>query len=277
MNAPTPSRLRRKLPPIAAIALTGAALALAGCGSDSEPADASTAGTTAAAEGPTVVASTGWVAAIAKLAGAGPVSIIAPSSTQHPPDYEPKPSDLAAVAGADYVLLAGFEGFADQLKAAAGGDAKVVTVGTTYDPAKLEAEIVKLGATFGTSDQAIAGGAGIRTSLEGICGDLRTKIAGADPVVVSHVFVTDWAACAGLTPAGTYGPAPITPSEVKKLTAAQPTIVFENRHMAGSGEAVAGSSGAPMIELINFPEDADLDLAAVARTDADLIAGALAP
>ncbi|MBJ7456873.1 MAG: ABC transporter substrate-binding protein [Thermoleophilia bacterium] len=275
MNAPTIGRLRRFATPIAAVALVATALGLAGCGSDDD--EPAAAATTAAAEGPSVVASTGWVAAIATLAGAGEVSIIAPSSTQHPPDYEPKPSDLAAVAGADYVLLAGFEGFAKQLTEAAGGDAKVITVATTYDPAKLEAEIVKLGTALGTADAAATGGAAIRGELEEICADLKTKVAGTPPVTVAHLFVTDWAACAGLTPAGTYGPAPITPGEVKKLSALDPALVLENLHMAGSGEAVAGSTDATMVELINFPDDADLDLAAVARTDADLIAGALAP
>ncbi|MFN8123078.1 MAG: zinc ABC transporter substrate-binding protein [Thermoleophilia bacterium] len=263
----------------AALLLSAAVTALPACGGhdDSAGHDGTTGTvhmTVSNAEGPTVVASTGWVAAIAKLAGAGDITIIAPSSVQHPPDYEPKPSDLAAVSGADIVLLAGFEGFAKQLGEAAGGK-HTVEVATTYDPAKLEAEIIKLGKHMGTEDVARENAASVRTRLEAVCADLRAEVPSPAPVVVAHMFVTEWAACAGLTPAGTYGPAPITPGEVKQLSGLGPRLVLENRHMAGSGEAVAAASGAKMVELVNFPDDGNLDLIAVAEQDAALIADAM--
>lgn len=70
---------------------------------------------------PRVVASTNWVAAFARAAGALDVTVIAPASVQHPPDYDPRPSDLAAIARADWVLLAGYEGFAKRMEEALGG------------------------------------------------------------------------------------------------------------------------------------------------------------
>ena len=72
---------------------------------------------------PRVVASTSWVAAFAKAAGIADVTLVAPANLQHPPDYDPKPSDLAAIAKADYVLVAGFEGFATRMKEASGSPA----------------------------------------------------------------------------------------------------------------------------------------------------------
>ena len=262
-----------------ALLLAAAITGLAACSDHDDEAaghdgETATHATTTATEGPSVVASTGWVAAIAKLAGAGEVTIIAPSSVQHPPDYEPKPSDLAAVDGADMVLLAGFEGFAKQLGEAAGGK-HTMEVATTYDPAKLEAQIITLGKHMKTEDVARENAARVRADLEAVCTDLRAKVPSPPPVVVAHMFVTEWAACAGLTPAGTYGPAPITPGEVTDLTAKKPALVLENRHMAGSGEAIAASSGATMVELVNFPDDGDLDLIKVAKEDAGLIAEAL--
>ncbi|MGE3328299.1 MAG: ABC transporter substrate-binding protein, partial [Acidimicrobiia bacterium] len=59
-----------------------------------------------------VVASTTWTGAYAKLAGATDIDVIAPTSVLHPPDYDPKPSDLVAAADADIVVYAEFEGFA---------------------------------------------------------------------------------------------------------------------------------------------------------------------
>lgn len=160
----------------AALLLCAAATGLAACGDhdDSAGHDGETGTvdmTVTTAEGPTVVASTGWVAALAKLAGAGDITIIAPSTVQHPPDYEPKPSDLAAVADADIVLLAGFEGFAEQLGEAAGGK-HTMEVATTYDPAKLEAQIITLGEHMGTEEVAKENAAEVRARLEGICTEL---------------------------------------------------------------------------------------------------------
>ena len=42
-----------------------------------------------------------------------------PTSVHHAPDYDPKPSDLTAVAEADFVLYAPFEPFAAKIKEAA--------------------------------------------------------------------------------------------------------------------------------------------------------------
>lgn len=228
----------------------------------------------ASAAGPTVVASTTWVAAIARLAGAVKVTTIAPPNLQHPPDYEPKASDLLAIRKADYVLVAGYEGFAPQVRKAAGGTAPIVTVATTYDPAALAASVKALGARFGTAKVAAANAASIRAALTKVCTALRAKVSGSSAVVVSHVVVADWAACAGLRPAGVFGPAPITPGQVTTLAKADPTVVFESWNMAGSGEAITGSTGASMVELENFP-DGRLDLVAVARKNASAIARTL--
>jgi zinc transport system substrate-binding protein len=97
-----------------------------------------------------IVASTSWVAAFAKAAGATAITVIAPSSLQHPPDYDPKPSDLAAIADADFVLMAGFEGFAAKMKEAVGADeTKLITVATENSPDGIHKEVTRLGALFG--------------------------------------------------------------------------------------------------------------------------------
>lgn len=255
----------------AALALLPALLLLAACGSG----DDTTAPATTPSDGaPSVVASTSWVAAIARAAGAGRVTAIAPNNVQHPPDYEPKPSDLAAVADADFVVLAGFEGFAEQLKAAAGSDAQVITIEPSYDVAKLDAQIKTLAQAFGTSESAQANATKLEADLTAVSDQLKADLAGAKPVVVSHLFATEWAAFAGLEPAGTYGPEPITASQTAELAGLKPAFVFENTHMAGSGAAVADAAGAKEVDLVNFPGD-DLDLVAVAEKNADAIRAAI--
>ena len=104
-----PNSTRRSA--LAVLVVIGALVAGACSSSDGEDATTTTSGsetTDAAADAPKVVVSTTWVGAIAKMAGATDITVIAPSNIQHPPDYDPKASDLAALSDADYVVLAGF-------------------------------------------------------------------------------------------------------------------------------------------------------------------------
>lgn len=221
-----------------------------------------------------IVASTSWVAAFAKAAGATDITVIAPANVQHPPDYDPKPADLAAIAEADYVLLAGFEGFAARMQEAVGGDsARLITVQTENSPAAISAEVTRLGELFGTQEQAAAYLANFTAEYERLAGEVRAAVGASDAVVVAQAFVVPWVAFAGLEPAGTYGPMPLSPAELKALADLRPSVVFENVHMGG-GAPVVEATGAQQIDLVNFPA-ADLDLLAVFETNAERIAAAL--
>lgn len=224
--------------------------------------------------GPKIVASTSWVAAFAAAAGATDITVIAPSNLQHPPDYDPKPSDLLAVADADYVLLAGFEGFAARMQEAVGGDLdKIVMVMTENAPATIYAEVTRLAELFGTQAAAAAYLANFDQEYERLSTAVQAKVGTAKPVVVAQLFAAPWVYFAGLEPVGTYGPMPMTPAELKTLTGAQPQFVFENVHMGG-GDPVVEATGAVKIDLLNFPGD-DLDLLKVFATNAERISAAL--
>ena len=82
-----------------------------------------------------VLASTTWVAALAEAAGAQNVRILAPAKLRHPPEYELKPSDLALVSKADYVLYAGWERFAEKLTETVGSaGVRLVRVNAENNP-----------------------------------------------------------------------------------------------------------------------------------------------
>ncbi len=263
-----------------------AIVSLSACGSDdtekSADTSADTTTTTAAEheehgehEGPHVLASTSWVGAIAKLAGAHDVTVVAPSNLQHPPDYDPKPSDLAKAADADFVLLAGFEGFATRLKEAAGSDAEVITVEPAYAPDKIEAQVQELAAKWGTEEHSAEHFEEYRAAYEKASEATKSAIAGATPVVVAQAYVAEWAVFAGLTPAGVYGEMNMpTPDDVAKLVALKPAFVFENSHMPMGADLVS-ASGATKVELVNFPGD-DLDMMKVIETNQATITKALA-
>ena len=261
------------------------ALLLAACGSDGgsdagtdDATDAGEETTTTVADegeaaGPKVVASTSWVGGIAKLAGADDITVIAPSNVQHPPDYEPTASDLAALAEADVILLAGFEGFADRLREAAGSDAEVIEVTTAYDPEALHDQIHELGEAFGTNDVAEERFEAYEADYAAAAEELQATTADLPQTIVAQMFVTEWVAFAGYEAAGTYGPEPTTPEQVADLAALEPTLIFENVHMGG-GDEVAEAAGVEKVDLVNFPGD-DLDLLPVVEENAALIAEAV--
>ena len=267
--------LRRIIVPL----LATSALVFASCGDDSgDSSDSAGAATTegaaasSGASGPSVVASTTWTGAFADLAGAGDVTVIAPTSVLHPPDYDPKPSDLAAAADADLVVYAEFESFATRLTEAAGGDVPTFAITLENTAATIESEVMRLAEELGTTDVARANLDELLPQLAELGADAATKIPADAPVIVSQVFMSYWADWAGLTSVGTFGPAPMSAGELADLMGMSPTLVFDNHHVPG-GHAFE-AEGTPRIELINYPGD-DLDLLAVFQHNHDLIVSAL--
>jgi zinc transport system substrate-binding protein len=261
---------------LVALLVVGALVVGACSSSDDEDATTTTAGsdtTEAAGDAPKVVVSTTWVGAIAKLAGATDITVIAPSNIQHPPDYDPKASDLAALNDADYILLAGFEGFADRMKDAAGSDATVLTVTPDYAPDNVATEVGKLAEEWGTTEVAEENVKEYAEHYDEDSAALQETTSKASQVVVAQAFVAGWADFAGYEVTGTFGPEPITASQVAELTALAPTLVFENSHMPGGAE-VASSSGGKLVELVNFPGD-DLELVPVLDINAEAITAAV--
>ncbi|MGO4456047.1 zinc ABC transporter substrate-binding protein [Streptomyces sp. M-16] len=253
------------------LALSAALALVTGCGNSTDPkaADGTSAKAGAPAAGkdkPVVVVTTTWEGAFAKAAGAEDVKVIVPQSVHHAPDYDPKPSDLAAVAKADFVLYAPFEPYAAKIKEAAGSKAKLVEVNLDNDPDKVKAEVDKLGALFGTQDAATKWKTGFDTEYGKLNKDVQAAWPGGkSPSVVTQVF-TAWAAkLAGATPVGTFGPEAVTPAQLAELSAKKPALVLDNAHM--STGTVLPDSGAKQVKIVNYPGE-DLDLLPVYRNAA---------
>ncbi len=262
---------RPRLPIRSLTALSAGLLLLTACGgsgsSGGKPStDAAGAGSPAAS-GPVVVATSTWEAALAKAAGAKNVKYIVPASIRHAPDYDLKPSDLTAVSGAAYVLYASFEPFAGRIKDAAGSKATMVELNLDDDPATTQAEVAKLGRTFGTERAAAKWNADFSAQWKALAQRVRSAWPGGKaPVVVTQAFTTWAAKLAGVQPAGTYGPAEVTPAQLSALTAKKPAFVLDNENMS-TGTVLPGS-GARQLDIVNYP-GADLDLTAVYRRAAD--------
>lgn len=264
---------RVRIPSLLALSVSaGLVLTATACGSDKK--DDSSSGNGGGSGTPVVVATTAWEGAFAKAAGIKDVKVIVPQSVHHAPDYDPKPSDLAAVAGADFVLYAPFEPYASKIKDAAGSKAKLVEVNLDNDADKAVAEVVRLGKVFGTQPAA----AQWKTSFDAEYGRLKQDVksawpGGKAPVVVAQVFSTWSAKLAGADVVGTYGPEAVTAQQLAGLSKKKPALVLDNAHM--STGKVLPDSGAKQIEIVNYP-DKDLDLVAVYRKAAADVKQAMA-
>lgn len=246
-----------------ALALAAAGL-LAGCGQTDAAAPATSSG-------PKIVAATTWEGGIAKAAGATDVKVIVSQAVSHAPDYDPKPSDLAAVANADFVLYAPFESFAGKIKEAAGSKAKLVEVNLDNGKNKLTAEVTRLAEMFGTQDAAKRWNATFETEHRKLADTIKAAWpSGKRPTAISQVFVTHAAELTGAEIIGTYGPEPVSPSQLAEIAAKNPQYIFDNVHMS------TGTPDTPAehVAIVNYPGD-DLDLLKVFTANADKIVAAL--
>lgn len=197
-----------------------------------------------------VTASTSWIAAIAEAAGARNVRVLAPVE-RHPPEYELRPSDLAAVRQAEIILYTGQEAFAARLAETAGGAGlQLVRVQAANTPEALKAEAGRLARILGTEDRFEAW----QKKFDPLAEELRQRVLAAWPggrAVVEEAF-TGFAAWLGLEVLGEYGPEEPSPALILNLVQTEPALVIDNYH-APSGRPVAEAARAAYVELINFP------------------------
>ncbi|MFF9047301.1 metal ABC transporter solute-binding protein, Zn/Mn family [Streptomyces parvulus] len=273
------ARTSVRITPLLALSFSAALLLTAtGCGGDSDTSASSATssgaeGDAAGKDSPVVVATTSWEGAFAKAAGAEDVTVIVPESVQHAPDYDPKPSDLAAVADADFVLYAPFEPYAEKFKEAAGGDAELVEVNLDNDAEKARAEVTRLGKMFGTESAAAEWITAFDTEYGKLQKDLKSAWPdGKAPTAVAQVFAAWSAKLAGAEVVGTYGPEAVTAKQLSDLSEKKPQLVLDNVHM--STGTVLPDSGARQVGIVNYP-DRELDLLTVYKNAATTLEKAM--
>lgn len=220
-----------------------------------------------------VVASTSWVAAYVKAAGIEDVSIVAPANLAHPPDYDPKPSDLAAIAEADFVLTAGFDGFADRMKEASGSDAEIIVLDVTNKPENIRTQVRDLAQRFGTSDKAEDWIARFDKRIAELQGEIAAAKGDTNVTASAHVFMAYWVPWAGIELSGTYGPKPVSAAELAELTKADNDLIILNGHTQ-SGDVFADLA-AKQVVIYNFPPEDKIDLIAVFERNAESFIQAL--
>lgn len=117
----------------------------------------------------------------------------------------------------------------------------------------IRAEVTRLSELFGTQARARAWLAEFETEYNSLRTELRARLGNNRLVVVAHLFMSPWAAFAGLTPGGTYGPAPMNAEKLRELTALRPNLILANAYTRGEGALVEANPSAKVVLLVNFP------------------------
>jgi zinc transport system substrate-binding protein len=200
-----------------------------------------------------VVASTGWVAAFARTAGLDDVRVLAPYQMQHPPEYELKPSDVAAVAGADLVIYAGYERAVPRIVEALGGrSAALLKVATDNSLATIRATVTAIARAAGTEAQAARNLAAVEAFYADWKRDLAARGLSGAPVLV-HAMQRPLAVELGFRIEGVFGPAALEAAQIRDLSQKSVRVVIDNAHDPVAAPLRETLRGARFVELINFP------------------------
>lgn len=201
---------------------------------------------------PRVVASTGWTAAIAQAAGAQVTAVLAPWELRHPPERDFRPSDIARVADADYLVWAGYEPFIRQLLDAADIPAdRVLLVPTANNPGHLVPLTRELARRWGTEDRQAQWEQHFLAEAARI--EAAAAARGTDRIrVISSGHLKPFLDWLGYQVVATFGFDELTPVRIHQLVGLNPHLVVDVWHNP-AGEPLAEAAGVPYVQLINFP------------------------
>jgi zinc transport system substrate-binding protein len=206
-----------------------------------------------AQEGMRVIATNSWTAAFAAAAGAADVTTLAPSDLRHPAEYELKPSDVAALRGADVIIFTGFEVMAKKLAEAAGSQSiRMLQIGADYSLPTMRASILAIADLLGTATQGKQGVAALEEYMASWKKELAAAGLAGAPVVV-HAFQRPLVAELGFTVAGVFGPGPLEASQIARLSPTGAQFIVDNWHNEAGGPLRETMKTSRYVSLINFP------------------------
>ena len=206
----------------------------------------------AGADDVAVVASTEWTAAFARAAGVPEVAVLAPAASRHPAEYQLRPSDLRAVAGAEALIFAGYEAMATRLQELAGPEATVLRIDTDYSLATLRRSLEALHAVGGTPAATAASLRAIAEEYAAWRAELAARGLAGAPVLV-HRFQEPLARELGFEVVAIFGPLPPQAAAIASLAKAEVALIIDNHHNAVAAPLAEVHAPAPVVAFLNFP------------------------
>lgn len=201
----------------------------------------------------TVLATTPWTAAFARLAGAQDVELLAPYEMRHPPEYELRATDLRRIEAADLVVYAGYETMMDRLQDAIGThNVSSVQITTTHTYASIEEATMAIARALGTEQIARRNLAEVAAFLADWEAEIRRRGLDKQAVLV-HQFQMPLAGDLGLSVAGRFGPGPMEAQQIVALSRSDAVLIIDNWHNQVAQPLEETLPDTPVVSFLNFP------------------------
>jgi zinc transport system substrate-binding protein len=200
-----------------------------------------------------VLATNSWTAAYARAAGVEQVDQLAPSSLQHPSEYELQISDLEKIKNADLIIYAGYEVVISQImKSLKLDEKKYLKIETGYTQNQVIEPIRKIAEIAGTVSAANI----VIDKLTALFAESRVAVEKAGlkgkPVIV-HFFHSGFAKEMGMNPVAVIGPAPLELFNLGELAKKEVALIIDNQHNPIAQPLAGMKKGVRVVELLNFP------------------------
>lgn len=205
------------------------------------------------AAGPKVIATNGWTAAFAELAGAEDIEILAPYEMKHPPEYELSPRELQRVSQADFIIFAGYETMMSRIREALNEDSSVelIQIKTINSYAVISESVLKIAAQLGTEDIAEINLEDFRIFFEEWSAEIKGHPMLEESVV--HFHQQGPVRGLGVEPALVFGPAAPELTVIRNVLRIKPGLIIDNLHNPVAMPFREQTPAPEIIQWINFP------------------------
>jgi zinc transport system substrate-binding protein len=200
-----------------------------------------------------IIASTSWTAAYARAAGILNVDQLAPSSLEHPAEYELQIGDLEKIKKADFIVYAGYETVISQIQQSLKIDQnKFIKIGTSYVESEIRSEVLKIAEKANTVDKAERSLQAIHQLFSEAKADIEKSGLKGKPVI-AHFFQAGFAKEIGLNPVAIFGPAPLESYNLGELAKKDAVLIIDNLHNPIAQPLSEIKKRTKTIQLLNFP------------------------
>ncbi|HKL58298.1 MAG TPA: ABC transporter substrate-binding protein [Sphaerochaeta sp.] len=201
-----------------------------------------------------VIASTSWTAAFADLGGAENVQVIAPASLIHPPEYEITVSDVMKIDKADQFIYAGYERMMKSMGDAIGKtntDLIKITTDNSIENVKSQAALIAsaLKSQYYSEDRVYDYIQTVENGKQAVARKNLGKLK-----VYCHAMQVFLANDLGLQVGGTFGPGPLTASQIAEVAKGGYDIIIDNVHNPIASPLLEVSPNTKLVVWRNFPE-----------------------
>ena len=210
--------------------------------------------TSSASRTVSVIASTSWTAAFADLGGAEKIQVIAPASLIHPPEYEITVSDVVKIDKADYFIYAGYERMMQSMGDAIGKtntDLIQINTDNSIENVKKQASLIaaSLRSQYYSEDRVYDYIQTVENGKQAVAAKGLDKLK-----VYCHAMQIYLAKDLGLQVGGTFGPGPLTASQIAEVAKGGYDIIIDNVHNPIASPLLEVSPNTKLVVWRNFPE-----------------------